>query len=201
MLCHVKLVCAKGETRKALKCVGKLKFNEMKNKIILLIGIIAITSCEPDFKEDNFQNKIPETINIDDNKNLKNGDGWGLNQMLMYSHGGYFACYSPPSNCFDVVDILPDNEVYSNFLESINGNSSSIASFFEDQGQDLFPGLYDEGYSEKLTYLTGGSAKIISYSDSIGTELFFVMDVTYNDNENIDSLLNQVEFVIQINEN
>jgi len=173
----------------------------MKKTIVFLIGIIAITSCEPAFKEENFQNKIPETINIDDNKNLKNGEGWGLNNILMYSHGGYFTCFSPPSNCFDVVDIEPDNEVYNNFLDSINGSSSSIASFFEDQGQDLFPGLYDDGYIEKLTFLTGSSAKIISFSDSIGTELFFVLDETYNDGENIDSLLNQVEFVLQIDEN
>ena len=65
----------------------------------------------------------------------------------------------------------------------------------------MFPGLYDDGYIEKLTFLTGGSAKIISFSDSIGTELFFVLEETYNDGENIDSLLNQVEFVLQIDEN
>ena len=75
MLCHVKLVCAKGETRKALKCVGKLKFNERKKiiNIFISISILLYFGCNKQFTEETIEDLTTLKSNKD-NRILKSSD-------------------------------------------------------------------------------------------------------------------------------
>lgn len=120
--------------------------------------------------------------------------------MLLYSHGGYWTCDSPALNCFDIIDITADSEVYGNFKDSIEGTSSAIANFFNSQGENLFPDLYNARNHEQLNYLTQGFAKIIPQNDTLGQMLYIVVPKNYNHGENQDSLLKHVNFVFHINE-
>lgn len=75
MLWPVKQVCAKGENRKAFKCVGKLKFNEMKKTIYFFIAasILFYFGFNKQFQEETIK-EAAKIESVKDNRVLKSGD-------------------------------------------------------------------------------------------------------------------------------